>query len=49
MSASHAGFILAAYAITAIVALAMIGAIVLDHRALKKALAAFPARDSDAS
>ncbi len=48
MNASHAGFIFAAYGIAAVAIVAMIGAIVLDHRALKKALAAFPPRDRDA-
>jgi heme exporter protein CcmD len=41
----HAGFIVAAYAITAIAIVGMIAAILYDQRALKKALARFPARD----
>jgi heme exporter protein CcmD len=37
----HFGFILAAYAVTFVVVAGMIGAIVLDHRALRRALARF--------
>lgn len=47
MNLSHAGFILAAYGITALVVIGMLGAIVLDHRALTKALSRFPARDGE--
>jgi heme exporter protein CcmD len=47
MSVDHARFILAAYGITGVAIVAMIVSIVLDHRALKKALARFPARDGD--
>ena len=35
----HAGFILAAFGLAAVAIGAMIGAIVLDHRSLKRALA----------
>ena len=45
MNGSHVDFIVAAYALTAVAILAMILSIVLDHRALKKALARFPQRD----
>ena len=45
MNGSHVDFIIAAYALTAVAILAMILSIVLDHRALKKALARFPQRD----
>ncbi len=45
MNGSHIDFIFAAYAITAIAIAAMIASIVIDHRALKKALARFPQRD----
>ena len=47
MNADHAGFIAAAYALTLVVVVAMIGAIVIDHAALKKALARFAARDGE--
>jgi heme exporter protein CcmD len=39
MTPTHAGFIIAAYAVTAVAILGVIGAIVLDHRALRRALA----------
>jgi heme exporter protein CcmD len=45
VNGSHVDFIIAAYALTAVAILAMILSIVLDHRALKKALARFPQRD----
>ena len=44
MDSAHFGFILAAYAVTAVVVLGMIGAIILDHRALQQALARLAAR-----
>jgi heme exporter protein CcmD len=40
----HGDFIIAAFAITAAVVALMLGAIVRDHRALKRALAKFPPR-----
>jgi heme exporter protein CcmD len=45
VNGSHVDFIIAAYALTAVAILAMIVSIVLDHRALKKALMRFPQRD----
>jgi heme exporter protein CcmD len=45
MNGSHVEFIVAAYAVTAVAILAMVVSIVIDHRALKKALARFPQRD----
>ncbi len=42
----HTGFIVAAYAITALAVFGMVAAIALDRRALKKALVRFPARDA---
>ena len=39
MNVPHVGFILAAYAITALTLVGMIGALVLDHRALRRDLA----------
>ena len=44
VSSQHFGFILAAYAVTVVVVLGMIGAIVLDHRALRRALEKFGPR-----
>jgi len=44
MNVSHAGFILAAYAVTAVVVIGMIATLALDHRGLKRALARFPSR-----
>jgi heme exporter protein CcmD len=38
VTSPHFGFILAAYAVTVVVVLGMIGAILLDHRALRRAL-----------
>ena len=43
----HTPFILASYAICALVLAGVIAAIVLDHLRLKKALTRFPARESD--
>jgi heme exporter protein CcmD len=43
----HAAFIFAAYAITALVVLGAIGAVVSDHISLRRALAKFPARDGE--
>ena len=40
----HAAFILAAFLIAGAVAAIMLGAIILDHRSLKRALAKFPPR-----
>ena len=44
MNSAHFGFIFAAYAVTAAAVLGMIGAVVLDHRALLRALARMAAR-----
>jgi heme exporter protein CcmD len=41
MQSAHFGFILAAYAVTVATVLGMIGAIILDHRALRRALERF--------
>jgi len=41
----HAAFILAAFLIAGAVVAVMLGAILLDHRSLKRALAKFPPRD----
>lgn len=43
----HTPFILASYAICALVLAGVVVSIVLDHIRLKKALMRFPARDSD--
>ncbi len=43
----HTGFILAAYAVAAVVILAMLVTILLDHRALRRRLARFGAREVD--
>lgn len=40
----HGAFILAAYAVTVTVLLGLIVAIIVDHRALRRALAKFPPR-----
>jgi len=40
----HAAFILAAFVIAGAVVAIMLGAILLDHRSLKRALAKFPPR-----
>ena len=40
----HAAFILAAFLIAGAVVAVMLGAILLDHRSLKRALAKFPPR-----
>jgi len=40
----HAAFIIATYAVTAIVLLAVIGWTLVDHMRLKRALQRFPAR-----
>jgi len=40
----HAAFILAAFLIAGAVVAVMLGAIILDHRNLKRALAKFPPR-----
>ncbi len=45
--ASHAGFIVAAYAVAGLVVVAMIVAVVADHRALRRDLARFGARGLD--
>lgn len=42
---SHGGFILAAYGLTALVLLGVVGAILADYAALRRDLARFPARD----
>jgi heme exporter protein CcmD len=39
MTSAHFGFIFAAYALTGVAVVGMIGAIILDHRALQRALA----------
>ena len=44
VTSPHFGFILAAYAVTFVVVLGMIGAILLDHRALRRELERFGAR-----
>lgn len=44
---THSAFILAAYALTFCVVAGMIAAIVIDHAALRQALAKFPARSED--
>ncbi len=49
MNAPHAGFIVAAYFITFVVIGAVIGTIVLRHRALKRALERFNDNESGAS
>ncbi len=43
----HTGFILAAYGLAAVVIATMLATIVLDHRALKKRLSRFGAREAD--
>ena len=40
----HAAFIIAAFVIAGAVVAVMLGAILLDHRSLKRALAKFPPR-----
>ena len=40
----HAEFIIAAFLIAGAVVVFMLGAIILDHRSLKRALAKFPPR-----
>jgi heme exporter protein CcmD len=40
----HAGYIFAAFAVTAAVVAIMLGAILLDHRRLTRALAKLPSR-----
>ena len=40
----HAAFIIAAFVIAGAVVVFMLGAIILDHRSLKRALAKFPPR-----
>jgi heme exporter protein D len=47
MHGTHLGFIVAAYAVTVFVIAAMIASIVLDHRALKRALARLPGRHGE--
>ena len=44
---AHTGFIVAAFAITALVVGIMIFAVIMDHRSLKRALARFPGRDGE--
>jgi heme exporter protein CcmD len=39
MNSAHFGFIFAAYAVTAAIVVGMIGAVIMDHRALQRALA----------
>jgi heme exporter protein CcmD len=46
VTSPHFGFILAAYSVTIAVVVGMIGAIVLDHRALKRALEKLGSRGS---
>lgn len=46
MNVEHFGYIFAAYAIAAGVVLALIASILIDHRALRSALARLPARES---
>ena len=45
--ATHGAFIFAAYAITALITLGMIGAILADYRSLRRALAKFPPRRAE--
>ncbi len=45
---THGAFILAAYAVTALVLLGMIGAITSDYFALRRALQKFPPRGAEA-
>jgi hypothetical protein len=40
----HAGYIFAAFAVTAVVVAIMLGRILLDHRSLTRALAKLPPR-----
>jgi heme exporter protein CcmD len=40
----HAAFLIAAFVIAGAVVAVMLGAIILDHRSLKRALAKFPPR-----
>ena len=44
---SHAGFIAAAFGLTAIIVFAVIGTLVADHRSLRRALARFADRNTD--
>lgn len=44
MNSANFGFILAAYVVTAVVVTGMIGAVMLDYRALRRALARMAAR-----
>jgi heme exporter protein CcmD len=41
---SHEAFIAAAFGLTLVIVVGMVAALVLDHRALRKALARFPSR-----
>ncbi len=43
----HFGFILAAYAITAVAILAMLAAVLIDYRTLRRRLARFGTREAD--
>ncbi len=45
MNGSHAAYIFAAYAIAVAVVAILTGSIMLEHRALKRDLAKFPARE----
>jgi heme exporter protein CcmD len=47
MQDSHAGYIIAAYIVTAVTLSAMILSIFVDHRSLVRALARFAARDGE--
>ena len=48
MQDSHAGYIVAAYMVTAVTLSAMILSIIIDHRSLTRALAKFAARSGEA-
>ena len=45
--ASHTGFIVAAYAVTALVVASMVATVVMEHRALRRDLRRFGARGLD--
>jgi heme exporter protein CcmD len=45
----HIGFVIAAYAIAAVVVALLIGASVFDHRAVRRALAAYETKGAGAS
>ena len=44
---SHAGFIAAAFGLTGLLVLVVIGALIADHRSLRRALARFADRSPD--